>query len=81
MAVGLLAVYAVACFIPGIAPFARYPLYVVKCGGRPIIATTFAAANSYWVPGDPGYTVHFFVDDYFCTETEAQAAGYRRRAL
>ena len=81
LALGLLTGYAVACFVPYLAPFARYPVYYLKCGGQPIIATDFAAAYSYQVPGDDLYGADIFTSAYFCTEEQAQAAGYRRGSL
>lgn len=76
--VGLLASYTVAFFLPVVSPFARYPIHYLKCGGPPIMATGFAAANVYRAPGDDGYGVNMFVTDYFCTEEQAQAAGFDR---
>ncbi|BEL08400.1 hypothetical protein Q0Z83_065910 [Actinoplanes sichuanensis] len=76
--VGLLTAYAVAYFVPGLSAYARYPVYHVKCGGPPIVGTTFASAYNYWLPGDGDYSVNLFSNAYFCTEAEAKAAGFHR---
>lgn len=72
----IVAIYVILLFIPGIAPYAQYPLYLVKCGGMPIAASNFAAGYDYQRPGDAGYEITPFTNRYFCTEGEAQAAGY-----
>lgn len=71
-----IALYLTALFVPFIAPFARYPIYFIKCGGRPVVATDFAAAYTYRVPGSDDYGVDSLVTDFFCTEAEAQSAGF-----
>lgn len=76
----LIALYFVSLFVPLIAPFTRYPLYIVKCGGLPIVASNFAAGNTYRVPGDEGYGVKVFDNHMFCTESEAKSAGFRNAA-
>jgi hypothetical protein len=77
----LLVAIAVACwvtalFVPGVYPYARYPLYYVRCGGPPVIASAFAADHVYRMPGSEGYEVHPFVTRYFCSSEEAEEAGY-----
>ncbi|MGP3955843.1 hypothetical protein ACTWPT_07580 [Nonomuraea sp. 3N208] len=57
---------------------ASYPLHVVRCGGLPVVATDFAAAMSYQVPGGSNYSVTPLDGSFFCTEAEATAAGYHR---
>lgn len=74
----LLAGYAVALFLPVVSPYARYPIHYLRCGGPPIIGTTFAAAFVYHLPGDEDYQVDPLVTDYFCTEEEARQAGFHR---
>lgn len=81
MAAVLVALYLTSLFTPVVAPYARYPLYVVKCGARPIVASDFAAAYSYRRPGDDGYRVDIFTSDFFCTETEAERAGFTHNVL
>jgi hypothetical protein len=62
--------------------FSRYAIYaskIDKCKALPIIATNFAAANSYDVPGTGFYEgPTLFDSDYFCSEKQAQDAGYRK---
>ena len=76
----LLAGYAIALVLPVVSPYAWYPIHHLRCGGPPVIATRFAAAYVYLVPGDPGYRVDPLVTDFFCTEDEAQRAGFHRAA-
>lgn len=61
-----------------ISMYSKYPLYIIKCGKLPIIASRFAASNSYSMPGDTSYYVSALNDEYFCTEAEAQSTNYRR---
>ena len=70
----LVLVVGAALYFQGTIPFAYA---TIKCGHRPITATSFAAAYSYSRPGDPGYGPGPFVDHYYCTELEAIAGGYR----
>jgi hypothetical protein len=57
---------------------ASYPFHVVRCGGLPIVATGFAAAMSYTVPGSDDYAVTPLDSTFFCTEKEARAADFHR---
>lgn len=72
----IVAVYFISLFVPYISNVTRYPIYVIKCGGQPVTATKFAASYTYTVPG--GSVYYFFDDIYFCTEQEAQEAGFKR---
>lgn len=72
----IVAIYVISLFTPGIAPYTQYPLYLVKCGGIPIVASSFAAGYDYQRPGDPGYGITPFTNRYFCSEGEAHTAGY-----
>jgi hypothetical protein len=73
----VLALYIGSLFTPLIAPYGRYPLYVVKCRGLPVIAKSFS--DSYTVPSDTKfYKVSVFTDHYFCTEQEAKAAYFHK---
>jgi predicted neutral ceramidase superfamily lipid hydrolase len=65
-------------FAPLTSPYSKYPVYIVKCGGQPIVATNFAAAHSYSIPSDKRYGINPFVE-YYCTTQEAQAAGFHHR--
>ncbi|MEU8365035.1 hypothetical protein AB0C27_54370 [Nonomuraea sp. NPDC048882] len=69
-------VYAIASVTPLVSPMVRYPYHVIRCGGLPIVASRFAAAMSYTVPGDEDYTVTPLHDVFFCEEKEAKAARY-----
>jgi hypothetical protein len=77
----LLILYGVSLFVPLISPFSRYPLFVIYCRKLPIEASNFAASNSYSLPGDRTYRIDPFIDNYFCTEKQAQAAGFHRSPL
>ncbi len=76
--VAAVAVYVIALFTPLIQVMASYPIHVVRCGGLPIVATGFAAAMSYTVPGSANYSVTPLNSRFFCTEKEAKAADYHR---
>lgn len=74
----VISLYIISLFVPLISPYSQFPLYFVKCGGKPpIIASRFAAAWSYSMPGDVSYQVTPFAE-YFCTEEEAQKAHFSR---
>jgi hypothetical protein len=75
-AVAAVVVYLVALVVPLASGMARYPLHIIRCGHLPVVATTFAAANSYTVPGDPEYMVTPFHDRFFCSAEEASAAWF-----
>jgi len=70
--------YTASLFIPLISPFTRYPLFVLKCLNLPIEASEFMAGDSYTVPGSQTYRVDMFTTHYFCTESQAQAAGFHK---
>ncbi|RJL23208.1 hypothetical protein D5H75_33060 [Bailinhaonella thermotolerans] len=70
------AVYAIASVTPFVDTMTHYPYHVIRCGGLPVVATGFAAAMSYNVPGDEDYAVTPFDETFFCTEKEAKTAGY-----
>jgi hypothetical protein len=73
----LVGLYIVSLFTPFIWPFTRYPYYLIKCGGYPISTSNFAAGSGYEIPSE-GYNVTPVVNHYFCTEQQAQAAGYTK---
>lgn len=57
-----------------------YGLAFVRCGGhQPVIASNFAAAHSYILPGEKFYSPSVF-SEYFCTQIEAEKAGFRPQA-
>ncbi|HWZ65195.1 MAG TPA: hypothetical protein VNX65_00170 [Patescibacteria group bacterium] len=80
--IGLITVtiYIVTLFVPLVSSYTKYPLYVVRCGGLPIAGTHLASARgTYSLPGEMSWYTFFWAwlfEDYFCSETEAQAAGY-----
>ncbi|MBY8871384.1 hypothetical protein K7640_05945 [Micromonospora sp. PLK6-60] len=77
----LVALYALSLVTPLVSPFARYPLYLVKCGGQPVVASDFAASYTYRAPGSDGYGVTILTSHFFCTVAEAERAGFRRDTL
>lgn len=79
--VGVVAgLYVASLVIPGIYPFTRFPLYVATCGHNPVI-TYQIAGRSYVTPQNKQYGPNYLVAEYFCTEAEAQAAGYAKSSL
>ncbi|MFC4008613.1 hypothetical protein ACFOY2_15385 [Nonomuraea purpurea] len=79
--VAAVAVYAIASVTPFIGTLTHYPYHVIRCGGLPVVATGFAAAMSYSLPGDGDYAVSPFDDTFFCTEKEAKAADYNHNGV
>lgn len=76
---GLLVVlYIGSLFTPLLSPYSKFPLFVVKCRGLPVVASNFAAGNDYAIPGDWNYRITPFTDYYFCTEKDAQNAWFSR---
>lgn len=76
----LIGLYVLSLFIPYFAAYSWYPIYFVKCGGQPVLASDFAAGYTYDAPGDRYYSV-FATDHFFCSTQEAEAAGYRHNTL
>lgn len=58
-------------------PAAQFAVAAVRCGHQPVEATSFAAADSYRIPGDVGYGPSLF-SEYYCTEDDARAHGFHR---
>ncbi len=48
-----------------------------RCGHKPVIATDFAASYVYYLPSQDGYHPALF-SEYYCSETDAQRAGFQR---
>ncbi|MFD9944668.1 hypothetical protein ACFWYW_15385 [Nonomuraea sp. NPDC059023] len=69
-------VYMIASVTPLVGTMIHYPYHVLRCGGLPVVATGFAAAMSYNIPGDESYAVTPFDETFFCNEKEAKAADY-----
>lgn len=50
-----------------------------RCGGPPVAATRFAAADTYDLPGDSNYGPGVFpiiLPDYYCSMADAEAHGF-----
>jgi hypothetical protein len=79
--IGVLAAWIVIC-IPVFwivdSPYLGFEIATVQCGRQPAIATNFAAADSYEMPGDLDYGPSIFSSGYYCSAAEAEAAGYHR---
>jgi len=77
--VGVIGVFYIASlFVPLISPYMQFPLHIVRCGKLPIAGSNFSAAYSYYTPDSDYYKITAFTNRYFCSEAEAQAAGYRK---
>ncbi|HEX5744255.1 MAG TPA: hypothetical protein VFX84_02280 [Candidatus Saccharimonadales bacterium] len=73
----VLILYIGSLFTVFISPYSKYPLYVIKCGARPIMANDFS--KSYTLPSDSKfYRVDILTNHYYCTEREAKAAGFHQ---
>lgn len=75
-AVAAAVVYLILLVTPLASGMARYPLYVIRCGRLPVVATTFAAGYLYTAPDSPDYAVTPFHDHFFCSREQASAAGF-----
>jgi energy-converting hydrogenase Eha subunit A len=71
----IVGLYVISLFVPFISNYTQFPLYVIKCGGRPVVANI---GGSYDVPGSSTYQVTGLDKAFFCSEKEAKAAGYRK---
>jgi asparagine N-glycosylation enzyme membrane subunit Stt3 len=80
-AVAAVVVYLVALVVPLASGMARYPLHIIRCGHLPLVGTTFAAGNTYTVPGSPAYDVTPFSDRFFCSREEATAKGFHESSI
>jgi len=69
--------YFMSLFVPFISNFTLFPLYVIKCGGLPLTTLEKGIYKVYIKPGEPVYGSNLLSSAYFCTEAEAQAAGFR----
>jgi hypothetical protein len=58
----------------------QYAFATLRCGRQPVIASRFAAAYSYSVPGDKTYTPDVF-SEYFCSTGEAEKHGFHPSPL
>ena len=48
------------------SPFIAFEVATIQCGRQPAIATNFAAAYSYEMPGDLDYGPSIFSSGYYC---------------
>jgi len=71
-----LGVYFISLFVPILGMFTQFPLYIIKCGGLPLSTIEKGIYKVYKKPGDPVYGPAYLPSRYFCTESEAQSAGY-----
>ena len=70
-------VVLLAVTLPITFPVGNFAVAYVRCGHQPIEASRFAAGDSYQLPGDSGYGPNLWAE-YFCSETDARAAGFHR---
>jgi hypothetical protein len=71
-------VLLVVGMLSGVLPFAAA---AVSCLKAPVIASKFAASYSYILPGEEGYGPDMFGKSYYCTQAQAEAAGYQHSPL
>jgi hypothetical protein len=60
-------------------PYVTFELATLQCGHQPVVATNFAAGHRYTRAGDPDYGPSFLANTYYCSPSDAEAAGYHRR--
>lgn len=75
-AVATTLVHLAARAFPPTATMARFPLYAIRCGRLPVVATRFAAGYTYRTPDQTDYAVTPFDDQLFRTPQDAAAAGF-----
>jgi hypothetical protein len=76
---GIVAVLLVTS--PVTVAWAAWLVADARCGGPPVAATRFAAADTYDLPGDSNYGPGVFpiiLPDYYCTKADAEAHGFHR---
>jgi len=77
----IVVILAVICVVLSLRP-TEFEIAKEKCGENPVIASSFAASWSYDLPGDKYYNPRGGMGiEFFCSESEAQAAGYRHSPL
>lgn len=74
---GLVVLLLVGMF-SGLLPYAAAYLGCLKA---PVSASRFAASYSYTLPGEYGYGPSPFGQSYYCTQAEAEAAGFHHSPL
>lgn len=60
--------------------YGRWGYMTIRCGREPVAITNFAAAHTYWLPGDAGYRPGDLFQGYVCSEATAKERGYVRSA-
>lgn len=60
--------------------YGRWGYMTIRCRREPVVITNFAAAHSYWLPGEAGYGRRDLFQSYVCSEATAKERGYVRRA-
>lgn len=74
-----IAVLVVLALFYGIGSgYVGYGMAYIRCGKQPVIATNFAAAYSYVLPGEKSYSPDVF-SRYYCSQAEAEKAGFHPR--
>ena len=77
----LIGIYVLSLFIRPFSAYSWYPIAVVKCGGYPVMGSTFAAGRSYTTPNNilDVYGVSYLSQPeyYFCSIEEAEKKGFR----
>ncbi len=79
----------IACIIfatltlPVSLPWALIGFNTLRCGHAPVIGSSFAAGYSYRLPSSHSYTgdVNIFTNAFFCSQQEAENAGYHKSTL
>ena len=74
----VVALFLTSLIIPGISPYTKFPFFFLQCGKNPVIAYVFAGDRWYETERSREYGPDILVTEYFCTEAEAEAAGYRK---
>jgi hypothetical protein len=70
---------AVLLLSPAVLAFGPWTMAVVRCGHQPVSLSSFAAADSYQLPGDPHYARFWFLHDgWDCSEKDAIRHGFHR---
>jgi hypothetical protein len=71
-------VFLLVGILSGILPYAAA---YVGCLKAPVVASTFAASYSYTLPGEFGYGPVPFASSYYCSQAEAEKAGFQHSPL
>lgn len=58
--------------------YGRWGYMTIRCRGEPVAITNFAAAHTYWLPGDAGYRRRDLFQSYVCSGASATERGYVR---